>query len=48
VLPIINKKIDTAILYAIIGILIGMVWNFFAYTKFIWKKPAVVKKTSAA
>jgi hypothetical protein len=45
---VIEKKIDTAILFAIVGILVGMVWNFFAYTKFIWKKPAAVKKTSAA
>ena len=37
-LPIINLAIDTGMIYAVIGILVGMVWNFFAYTKFIWKK----------
>lgn len=36
-LPLINFKVDTGTVYAIIGILIGMFWNFFAYTKFIWK-----------
>lgn len=37
-LPMINIIIDTGMVYAIVGILIGMFWNFFAYTKFIWKK----------
>lgn len=46
--PIVNKVIDTGLLYAVIGILVGMMWNFFAYTKFIWKKPAVATKTTAA
>jgi dolichol-phosphate mannosyltransferase len=36
-LPIINFTVKTGTIYAVIGILIGMVWNFFAYTKFIWK-----------
>lgn len=36
--PIINMKIDTGHIYVVLGILLGMVWNFFAYTKFIWKK----------
>jgi dolichol-phosphate mannosyltransferase len=48
VLPVIGKSIDTGIVFAIVGILIGMVWNFFAYTKFIWKKPAAAVKASAA
>lgn len=30
--------IDTGTLFAIIGILIGMFWNFFAYSKIIWHK----------
>lgn len=38
-LPIINLTVDTGMIYAVMGILIGMFWNFFAYTKFIWKKP---------
>ncbi len=37
-LPIINLTIDTGMVYAVIGILIGMFWNFFAYSTFIWKK----------
>lgn len=43
-LPIINKPIDTGLVFAVIGILVGMVWNFFAYTNFIWKKPKSVAK----
>ena len=37
-LPLINFKVDTGLIFAITGIAIGMFWNFFAYTKFIWKK----------
>jgi dolichol-phosphate mannosyltransferase len=37
-LPIINLTIDTGMMYAVAGILIGMFWNFFAYNTFIWKK----------
>lgn len=37
-LPIINYVIDTGVISAVIGILIGMFWNFFAYNTFIWKK----------
>lgn len=36
--PIIHYMVDTGVIFAIIGILIGMTWNFFAYTSFIWKK----------
>lgn len=46
-LPIIQKVIDTGTVYAIVGILVGMCWNFFAYTKFIWKKPAAPAKVAA-
>lgn len=38
VLPIINFTVDTGLMYAVVGILVGMFWNFFAYTKFIWNK----------
>lgn len=48
VLPVLNKVIDTGILFAVIGILVGMVWNFFAYTKFIWKKPSAAARAKAA
>jgi len=37
-LPVVHFMFDTGTLYAIIGILLGMSWNFFAYNKFIWKK----------
>ncbi len=38
VLPIINYLVDTGVISAVIGILLGMFWNFFAYNTFIWKK----------
>ncbi|MFC1653737.1 glycosyltransferase [Patescibacteria group bacterium] len=38
VVPVISFNFDTGTLYAVLGILIGMFWNFFAYNKFIWKK----------
>lgn len=37
-LPIISIDVDTGMIYAVTGILIGMFWNFFAYNNFIWKK----------
>lgn len=36
--PIINFIVDTGTMYAVLGILLGMFWNFFAYNRFIWKK----------
>ena len=36
--PVINYVVDTGVVSAIVGILIGMFWNFFAYNTFIWKK----------
>lgn len=36
--PIINYVVDTGVVSAIVGILVGMFWNFFAYNAFIWKK----------
>ncbi len=30
--------IDTGAMFAVTGILIGMFWNFFAYSRIIWKK----------
>lgn len=36
--PVLNYIVDTGVVSAIIGILIGMFWNFFAYNTFIWKK----------
>ena len=37
-LPIINFTVDSGLIFAMTGILIGLFWNFFAYTKFIWNK----------
>ncbi len=37
-LPILNILVDTGHVYAIVGILVGLVWNFYAYSKFVWKK----------
>jgi dolichol-phosphate mannosyltransferase len=37
-LPVINFAVDTGTMYAVTGILVGMFWNFFAYSKLIWRK----------
>ncbi len=37
-IPFLGKAFDAGQLYAILGILIGMFWNFFAYNKFVWTK----------
>jgi dolichol-phosphate mannosyltransferase len=37
-LPFINLAVETGTIFAIVGIIIGMFWNFFAYNTFIWKK----------
>lgn len=36
--PVIHFVVDTGSISSVIGILIGMFWNFFAYNTFIWKK----------
>ncbi|MBU0576150.1 glycosyltransferase family 2 protein [Patescibacteria group bacterium] len=38
IIPIIKMNFDTGTLYVMIGILLGLFWNFFAYNTFIWKK----------
>jgi dolichol-phosphate mannosyltransferase len=38
VVPLIGLPVDTGVMYAVVGILIGMFWNFFAYSRFVWKK----------
>jgi len=38
VLPVINKAIDAGHVYAVLGILVGMFWNFFAYDRYVWTK----------
>lgn len=47
IVPVVSKAIDTGLVFAVVGILVGMVWNFFAYTKFIWNKPAKGRKAAA-
>ena len=37
-LSLFTLDIDTGVMYAVTGILIGMFWNFFAYSHFVWKK----------
>jgi len=37
ILPIVGIGVDTGMLFAVVGILVGMFWNFFAYNRFIWK-----------
>lgn len=36
--PVISIHVDTGMVFSIVGILIGMFWNFFAYSRFVWKK----------
>lgn len=35
---ILHLNVDTGMIFSIVGILIGMFWNFFAYSHFVWKK----------
>ena len=37
-LPLVGISIDTGFVFAITGIVIGLFWNFFAYSRFIWKQ----------
>ena len=37
ILPIVAIGVDTGMVFAVVGILVGMFWNFFAYNRFIWK-----------
>ena len=37
-LPVTGYPVDTGLISAVAGILIGMVWNYMAYTLVIWKK----------
>lgn len=36
--PLLSFPVDTGLVYVILGIGLGMFWNFFAYNAFIWKK----------
>lgn len=44
--PVINYIVDTGVVSAVLGILVGMFWNFFAYNTFIWKKKRPNEKPS--
>jgi len=37
-IPFVGFVVESGLIFAVTGILVGMVWNFFAYTTFIWKK----------
>lgn len=37
-LPVFNLPIDTGVMFAVVGISIGMCWNFIAYSKIIWRR----------
>ncbi len=43
-IPFTSIVVDTGILFAVVGIITGMFWNFFAYTKFVWNKKVAVQK----
>lgn len=36
--PVIHLGVDTGVMFAVFGILVGMFWNFFAYSHLVWKK----------
>ena len=38
VVPFVHLSVDTGVMYALVGILIGMFWNFFAYSRFVWRQ----------
>lgn len=37
-IPYTPFSIDTGAMFAVVGILVGMFWNFFAYNRIIWRK----------
>lgn len=37
-IPVVFWSIDTGLMFAVVGILLGMMWNFFAYSRIVWKK----------
>lgn len=47
-LPLLGFDIDTGILFAVTGILLGMFWNFFAYSRIIWKKAGSIKSKTGS
>jgi dolichol-phosphate mannosyltransferase len=43
--PSIDYTLDTGPIFSAVGIIIGMFWNFFAYSVIIWKKDKPVKNS---
>jgi dolichol-phosphate mannosyltransferase len=37
-IPFIQMTVDTGLSFAVIGILLGMIWNFMAYSRLVWKE----------
>jgi dolichol-phosphate mannosyltransferase len=37
-IPVLGYEVDTGFIFAVIGILLGMVWNYFAYSRIVWKQ----------
>jgi dolichol-phosphate mannosyltransferase len=37
VVPVVYFTIDTGLVFVAVGILLGMIWNYFAYTRLIWR-----------
>jgi dolichol-phosphate mannosyltransferase len=42
-IPIIGITIDTGLTFSVVGILMGMGWNFMAYSKVVWKEKILSK-----
>lgn len=38
--PLLGFSVNTGEVYAVVGIFLGMFWNFFMYNRYIWKKEA--------
>lgn len=36
--PVLRFSVNTGEVYAVVGIFLGMFWNFFTYNRYIWKK----------
>jgi dolichol-phosphate mannosyltransferase len=37
-MPLLGFSVNTGEVYAVVGILLGMSWNYFMYNRYIWKK----------
>ena len=36
--PVLGISVNTGEIYAVVGILLGMFWNYFMYNRYVWKK----------